>query len=59
MMACNAEHRPTMYIVERLRRHATPNFVLPCVLPKGVDGMLCPTLFDHVYIQRVMMESLA
>ena len=63
-MACHAKHhyakhRPTVCIVERLRMHATPNFVLPCVLPKGDDGMLWSTLFDHVLYPRAMMESLA
>ena len=59
MIACHAEHCPTVCIVERLRRHATPIFVLPCVLRKGDDVLLCLTLFDHVYFPRAMMESLA
>ncbi len=48
LIACHARHSAIVCSLKGLRWHATSNFVQPCVLSKGDDGMLRPTLPDHV-----------
>ena len=47
---------PTVCAVQRRLWHATPDVVQPCVLPKGNDGMPCPTPFDCVCCPKAVME---
>ena len=59
MISCHVQRRPTVCIVKGLCWHATSNFVQPCELPKGDDGMLCSTLSNQLYFPWAMMESYA
>ena len=56
MTASQARHSETMCALKGLRRHAKHNFVRLCVLSKGDNGMLHPTLPDHVSYPRAIME---
>ncbi len=45
LMACHSRYRLTMYSVQGLRRHATPDFVLPLCFPRAImayNAQLCP-----------------
>ena len=55
MMACLASRSSTLFVVQGLRRHATLDFVRPCVVSTGHDGMPHPTSFDRVCCPKVMM----
>ena len=48
VMACHARCRPTVYVAQRQRWHATPDVVQPCVWSNGDDGMSSPMSFDRV-----------
>uniref|UniRef100_A0A3Q7GSX1 Uncharacterized protein n=1 Tax=Solanum lycopersicum TaxID=4081 RepID=A0A3Q7GSX1_SOLLC len=43
MITCHARCRSIVYAFQGLYYQATPKVIRPCVLPKGDDGMPCPT----------------
>ena len=56
MIGCHARRCLTVYAIQGLRRHAMPDFVRPCGLSKGDNGMPHPMLSDLVYGPNAMME---
>ena len=56
MMACHAQRHSTVCAAQRRCWHATPNFVGPCLLSKGDDGMPHPTSFDRVCCPKAVMS---
>ena len=55
MMACLASRSSTFFAVQGLRWHATLDFIRPCVMSMGHDGMPRPTSFDRVCVPKAMM----
>ena len=55
-IAYHAHRCPTVCLVQGLWWLATREVVQICVLSKGYGGMPRPTLSDHVFFKRAMME---
>ena len=55
MMVCHASRHSTLFAVQGILWPATPDFVRPCVVSKGHDGMPRPSSFDRVCCPKAMM----